>query len=674
MSKGAKMNVRFVSIIILLSVFSCVKAFADEDMESFDGDFSDEDMFSDIPSVFSASKYEQKVTEAPARISIVTAEEIRYYGHRTLIDVLNTLPGFQTTYDYSYNHVGVRGFGVSEDYNTRVLVLVDGHRINEKIFDGVILDNGFMVDIDLIERVEVVRGPASSIYGNNAFFGVVNVITKRGRDLQGIELAVSTASQSSHKARMSYGKRLSGGAEMLLSATYYESEGDDRIYYSEYDDPATNNGIADNVDDSDSHSFYASLKYDEFTLTAAYQKQSKTLPSGSYNSVFNDPRTITTESHGYVDGTYQHLFNNGADLTVRAFYDDYYYDGAWASDYADTGNPDDYVVWEERADGLWAGAEVLLTQTLADSHRVTLGAEHNSSSRERQINFDPDGTYLDINPKSYSSSVFIQDDFHVTDNFIANLGVRYDDYSTTDSIINPRLAMIWNPIDDSVLKLIYGTAFRAPNSYEIYYHDNGESAKASVGLKPEKIRTVEFILEQRLPGNWDMMLSLYQNEVDNLISLSLDPADDLLVFINQDEVSAQGIEIEFNGRWESGWSNSINYTYQDSEDDQGNPLPNVTKNMYKFNVISSGFGNGYKAGIELRHEDGRPLRTKGKTKAHSISNLTISNDNIFKNVGISIGIYNMFDTDYSYPVGEENVQSELEQYERSFRLLLSYKQ
>ncbi|MBL3529564.1 MAG: TonB-dependent receptor plug domain-containing protein [gamma proteobacterium endosymbiont of Lamellibrachia anaximandri] len=115
----------------------------------------------------------------------MTADEIQRYGHRTLMDVLNTLPGFQIAYDRSYTYIGARGFGVPSDFNTRILVLMDGHRINENIYNGVLADRGFVMDIDLIDRVEVVRGPASSLYGSNAFFGVINVITKRGRDLQG---------------------------------------------------------------------------------------------------------------------------------------------------------------------------------------------------------------------------------------------------------------------------------------------------------------------------------------------------------------------------------------------------------------------------------------------------------------------------------------------------------
>lgn len=152
-------------------------------------------LFQDIPSVLTASKYEQKVTEAPSSVSIVTAAEIRRYGYRTLADILRSVRGFYTTYDRQNQYLGVRGFGRPGDANTRILVLLDGARVNNNIFDVAGIGSEFNIDVDLIDRVEIVRGPGSSLYGSNAFFAVVNVITRRGRDLQGVELAAAAGSQ-----------------------------------------------------------------------------------------------------------------------------------------------------------------------------------------------------------------------------------------------------------------------------------------------------------------------------------------------------------------------------------------------------------------------------------------------------------------------------------------------
>jgi len=88
----------------------------------------------------------------------------------------------------------------------------------------------FILDIDLVDRVEIIRGPGSVVYGNNAFFGVINVITRKGRQLNGVETSVEYGGFDTYKARMTYGKQFTNGVELLLSGTFYDSEGDDRLF------------------------------------------------------------------------------------------------------------------------------------------------------------------------------------------------------------------------------------------------------------------------------------------------------------------------------------------------------------------------------------------------------------------------------------------------------------
>jgi outer membrane receptor for ferrienterochelin and colicin len=127
--------------------------------------------------VYSASKHMQSVSDAPASVTVVTADQIQKYGYRTLADILQSVRGFYMTSDRDYSFVGVRGFGRLGDSNNRILVLIDGHRINDNVFGEPYLGTEFLVDVDLIERVEIIRGPSSSLYGADAFFAVINVIT-----------------------------------------------------------------------------------------------------------------------------------------------------------------------------------------------------------------------------------------------------------------------------------------------------------------------------------------------------------------------------------------------------------------------------------------------------------------------------------------------------------------
>jgi outer membrane receptor for ferrienterochelin and colicins len=200
----------------------------------------------EVAEVYAASRYPQKVTEAPSSVSVVTADEIRKYGYRNLGEILQSLRGFSTTYDRNYTYVGVRGFGRTGDYNSRMLLLVNGHRMNENVYHSASVDNEFPLDLDLIERVEVVRGPSSSLYGGGALFGAINVVTKRGVDLKGPEVSAEFGSFDAYKGRVSYGNRFANGVELLFSGSYFDSQGNRTLYYPEYDDPRTSNGIARN--------------------------------------------------------------------------------------------------------------------------------------------------------------------------------------------------------------------------------------------------------------------------------------------------------------------------------------------------------------------------------------------------------------------------------------------
>src|ERR1700722_13098997 len=159
--------------------------------------------------VVGASKYEQKQSEVGAAVSVITRQEIKAFGWRTIDQALASLPGVYVTYDRQFTYLGVRGFGLPGDYNTRVLVTINGNRVNDPIFDSGPSGRELPIDMDLIERIEFIPGPGGAVYGQNAMFAVVNIVTRTGAETNGAEVAVGYQQpQSLIEGRASWGGRL----------------------------------------------------------------------------------------------------------------------------------------------------------------------------------------------------------------------------------------------------------------------------------------------------------------------------------------------------------------------------------------------------------------------------------------------------------------------------------
>jgi outer membrane receptor for ferrienterochelin and colicins len=200
-----------------------------------------------VQSVFGASKSLQKVTDAPAAVSIVTAHDIAIYGYRTLAEIIRSAPGFNVTSDRNYSYVGVRGFQRPGDYNSRVLILIDGHRMNDPIYNQAYVGTEFGLDVELIDRVELIRGPNASLYGTNAFFAVINVVTRKGESLGGVRLSGDAGSLRTGRGQAAFGGRFGNGVDLLVSGSRYQSQGQARLYFPEFDSPSTNNGVAEHL-------------------------------------------------------------------------------------------------------------------------------------------------------------------------------------------------------------------------------------------------------------------------------------------------------------------------------------------------------------------------------------------------------------------------------------------
>lgn len=362
-----------------------------------------------VPMVYGASKHEQKITEAPSSVTVLTRDEIQKSGYRTLAEILNSVPGFYVRNDRNFSLLGIRGFGRPGSFNTKFQLLLDGHRINDGVTGRAWIDNGFVVEVDLIERVEVIRGPGSSLYGDSAFFGVINVITRRGRDVGGAEVSGGGGSLGSYAGRVSYGTQWSNGVAVVVSGSYQHSDGNARLFYPEFNTPANNNGVAEHGDGEKSTSIFTSLSWREFTLAGSFVERTKQFPTAAYGTVFNDPRNQTKDTQVLVDLKYEHRFENDLDLLARVGYDR----GTEIGTYVyDNGLPNLVLNLDNFLSQRLTG-DLQLRRTFFAKHLVTGGAQIVGNLDQDQSNTDrnPPATYLQDERSGVNYGLFLQDEF-----------------------------------------------------------------------------------------------------------------------------------------------------------------------------------------------------------------------------------------------------------------------
>ena len=209
--------------VAALVLFACLNVCRAQDQPPQDLTTLSLEQLSEI-TVYTASKHAQSLSNAPSSVTVITADEIQRYGYRTLADILQAVRGFYVTYDRYESYAGVRGSGRLGDWNSEILLLINGHRINDDVLGQAFIGSEFPLDIDLIQRVEIIRGPSSSLYGAEAFFAVINVITRKENPSNREELSFTSGSFGSWRSHSNTDGQYKRAA-FTLSGTFYSSVG-----------------------------------------------------------------------------------------------------------------------------------------------------------------------------------------------------------------------------------------------------------------------------------------------------------------------------------------------------------------------------------------------------------------------------------------------------------------
>lgn len=620
--------------------------------------------------VSSAAKYAQTSRQAAASVTIVTQEEISRYGYRTLADLLAGVRGFYLTNDRTVRGLGTRGFSPPSDFNNRFVLLIDGHTVNDDLWGQAPIDAQLAFDMATLERVEVIRGPGAALYGTGAVFAVINLVTKTGKAIDGVQVASSVGSFGRHGASVLAGGT-GGHLDYMVSGLWEESQGQD-LFFPEFAAPETNYGVAQRLDWEHRYGFVGKARLGALTAAGRFGSRSSGLPAAGWGGAFNDPRGRRYDASGSAEVRYDGDVTPRQSLMVRAYFDRYRATGLYP-------NPAGFDVHDYNAADAW-GTEVAWGWDAASYSRLTIGAEFRDRIRaEEAIGGFPGAPAYVMQDGGSVFSLYAQEQVELSRRVSVLGGIRTDFHSSMGTAAVPRAAVVYDAGRGATLKLLYGEAVRVPSVIEAHLHDG--AYKAGPALEPERIRTLEAVWDQRFSSWLHGSVSAFAYESENLIQSVLDPSDFLLFFENVGQVRTRGAELELVSRMRNGFQSYGSFELAYARDElTGQRL--VNSPVYLLKLGASQPVSGLNLASELRREAGRRTLGGAETDPFVVANVAISGHPRLgglkplgaagERIEFTFKIENLFNATYHVPGGPQYRQDSFAQNGRTMWAQLGY--
>jgi outer membrane receptor for ferrienterochelin and colicin len=622
----------------------------------------------EVTEVTAASRTQEAVEDAPSSVSIIPSVELRGMGYPTIADALRGVRGAYVTDDRHYAQVGFRGFSNLGDYGNRVLVLVDGHPINDNYVGSSYVGFDARTDLEDVERIEVVRGPGSVLYGTGAFFGVINLVTRsRGMPTR-VDASVSTVDHGVTRARTSAYVRLGPDSGAWISFAAARGFGRD-FFFPELVSP-TFDGNVRNSDHFDAGTIAGRFFYKAFTLQWQFHERTKVLPTAAFSTLPGDPRTRLTDRRSFIEARFEPKFGDKLQSFTRAHLNFYDFIGKYAYDLADEG------LQRETFHGVWAGVEQRFAFEPSSKVRITVGGEgirHLKASQFGQTELGPD-PYLSSSDPYTSGAGYLLADVSPAKGFKASGGVRYDWYSTFGGSLNPRVAFIVKPWTNGVVKLLGGKAFRAPSVYERVYIS--PTNKGNDNLKPENVWSGELEISHRFSSTVVATGSTWANWVNDLIvqrgaGTDVDPN---FYENSKKPVLTYGVDGEIRRDFRDGWMLAGHLTlqrarYLKNTDGELRNVPNspeilgavrggvpIIARALMFTSRVTYIGPRWDRFDTVHDENGDLAPHQDKSDPGLLWDFVFTGEAERSGIRYGVGVYNAFDWRWSAPVSREFTQ------------------
>lgn len=653
-----------------------------------------------------ATRHRTPSSKAPAIVTVITDTEIKNLGFRTFSEILRIVPGFEILKigDYGNTSPSVRGIAGS----SKIRVMIDGHSVNSPLAGGAF----FHFDdfpVENIKKIEIIRGPGSALYGENAFSAVINIIMKEAHEIDGVRVSSGYGSYETYDENVVFGDA-HGPVAVSGMAHYRQTKGFDGIVKSDsqsiidkqlasFKIPAASMAPGRVEDWRQEYTLDLKMVYENVYVRGFYLNKDKGPFIGAQYAL-NDDSSIE-DNYVFGEVGYKKTFDDNLTIKPRAYYDqfdsnmymealpentvlpmDTNKDGKWDTLYR---YPDGFVGNGKVIEKI-VGAEIPFDYELFDGNLLTLGFEYrliNQTNVRFLSNFHPatlvplDGiqdfsdTYPFLDEATRRIvSVYLQDTWNLTDDLNFTLGVRHDQYSDFGGTTNPRAGLTWAFIKNASLKLLYGEAFRPP-SFADMFSANQPAIQGNKDLRPETIRSYEAGLSCKFNQYVTSSVNYFNNSLEDLIALRT--VQNTSRFENAGKAYVQGFETETKVNIMKESYVFMNYTFQNPEDDNGDDLPFVAQHKGNFGVnvhywkyINTNV-NTFISGPRSREVGD----TRDDMPSYALLNLSVIGKEFFKTMEIQGTVFNLLDKDYSDP-GPTSIPGDLPRPGRTFWVGLGY--
>jgi outer membrane receptor for ferrienterochelin and colicin len=681
------MNIKSLTTVSFLLFSACLrpdKAIAETKVDDY-FEMSPAEL-ANIP-VTIATGTPKPIFQSAAITSVITADQIKAMGATELHEVLETVPGVhasiqQDVYDYNYSMRGIKNTG-----NSQVLMLLNGTRITTP-FGGTLM-SGTELPLESIQRVEVIRGPGSALYGADAFAGVINIITKKADDINGTKVGVRAGN---FDTQSTWGQHSSewAGWKVATSLQYQHSDNNERIIKA---DAQT---VLDNT-------FYTNASHAPGPMNTRYetlnghlnlQRKHWDIGFWGFNSIDSGLRAGNAgalDPKGKANGE-QYLGDirfstedwfEDWELTAHASYlrSDFIAnlqvfpnntklpigkDGNINfTDYSPISFPDGVNAIPGRIENIPAIEFTSIYRGLTDHvARFNTGFRHEEISTTLDINIGKgvikdntqpvvDGKLTNVTDTPYVYladtnrsiwSLVAQDEWQIARNWQLTSGLRYDNYSDFGGTLNPRLALVWDINEQLTGKLLYGRAFRAP-SFSEQGAKNNPVVLGNKNLKPETINTTELAFDYRPWSSLRTTLNLYYYEINNLILSAVQADGSTPRYQNNGNQTGYGSEFEWDWQFSPQWIIKGNYAWQYATDDTTDQKVVGVPEHHIYVALNWHFANQWHIQPQINWIGGRTSAPGDARPLYDYEtvDLTLRGKKLFNHLNLGFSLRNAFD-------------------------------